>query len=155
VERAGPGQERETGWLAFDDVKKDSDMRKLSCYDAAYFDGSLRPGSKMEGVLADPKAEVTPAAYYMFRGVFSSPRHMKKAFYGCKIRFDVTVNAAARGWISAEIVKYAVLAGFFVLHAPIVVHLIKMKTRERKEGPRLEADALRRWAAYETTGQLP
>lgn len=64
-------------------------------------------------------------------------------------------NAGVKAWIPLAIAKYVVLAGFFMLQTPIFIHLLKLKARERREGPRLEAEALRRWTVYETTGQLP
>jgi hypothetical protein len=64
-------------------------------------------------------------------------------------------NAAVKGWIPIQMGQYIVLVGYCVLHAPIVIHLWRRKARERRDGPRLEADALRRWEIYESTGHLP
>jgi glucose-6-phosphate isomerase len=93
VERTGEGQERQTGWLAFENVDRDADVRKLRVYDASYFDGCLRQGSTMEDVLADPESryEVGPVAYSMFRGLFATKEHITKAFYDNKVRFDITI----------------------------------------------------------------
>jgi hypothetical protein len=64
-------------------------------------------------------------------------------------------NAAWKGWIPMELGAYSVLLGYCALHAPVFVHLWKRRAREQRNGPRSEADALRRWESYETTGHLP
>jgi hypothetical protein len=64
-------------------------------------------------------------------------------------------NAAVKGWVPIGIGKYLVMSGYFILHAPILIHRWKQIRREKRDRPRLEADAVRRWAVYEATGRLP
>ncbi|HUT92537.1 MAG TPA: hypothetical protein VMY37_23795 [Thermoguttaceae bacterium] len=64
-------------------------------------------------------------------------------------------NAAALGWIPAQLASYCLLAGFLLLYAPALIHARKQRQHERRRRAALEADALRRWAVYEDTGRLP
>jgi len=63
-------------------------------------------------------------------------------------------NATVLGWISAELSKWVVLGGL-LLSLLILVRLNDQKRHKLQRGPAMEADALRRWAIYESTGRLP
>jgi hypothetical protein len=64
-------------------------------------------------------------------------------------------NALVRGWIPLKPGKWLAYVGLFLVLLPIIIEIQRQTRRERQRAPELEADALRRWAVYESTGRLP
>ena len=71
------------------------------------------------------------------------------------IGMPLLTNGIALGWIPAELREWVLWGGVLLLPLPIVIHIYRRDRRERRRRPAKEADALRRWAVYESTGRLP
>jgi hypothetical protein len=65
------------------------------------------------------------------------------------------LNAADIAAIPKQFVGWVFFGGLFLVFLPILIDQLRQERRERRRAPELEADALRRWAVYESTGRLP
>ena len=71
------------------------------------------------------------------------------------IGMPLMLNAVAINGIPKQFLGWVFFGGLFLVFLPILVDRLRQQRRERQRAPELEADALRRWAVYESTGRLP
>ncbi len=98
---------------------------------------------------------VTPKNFALLRGRACPPRVAVCSLGVLLFGLPLMVNALALGWIPGQLGKWLGYLGLFLVALPIIIEIQKQKRRERQRAPELEADALRRWAVYESTGRLP
>ena len=98
---------------------------------------------------------VTPKSAVLRMGRYCPPRTAVYSLGVLLFGIPLMGNALILGWIPLKPAKWLAYVGLFLVLLPIFLEIRRQTRRERQRAPELEADALRRWEVYESTGRLP